>query len=158
MINYIIDKNFGPSGSFAGYILIIVGAFTVLASISGAVLMLLGSFMAFSSTGCSVDSDNFRIRFTNNLWGLIKVGKWQHVHGRMQLGLAHARLAYSVRSLSNRTITVADSDWRISIYDDSNRKGQTICKYKKRIDAENELAKLSELLNLAIRNEEQALR
>lgn len=157
LLTYVTDKSFGPSGGFAGYFLMLVGLATVFLSVSGAVLLLMGSFMGFSTSGCSVDVDHFRIRFTNNLWGFIKVGKWQYVHRKMQLGLSHARMAYQVHSLSNRTISVTDPDWRVNIYDgEKSRKGKTICKYKNREDAEVELARLSELLNLTIRNEKQA--
>ena len=158
LLTYVTDKSFGPSGGFAGYFLMGVGVFTIFLSISGAVLLLLGSFMAFSASGCSVDVDHFRIRFTNNLWGFIKVGKWQYVHRKMQLGLSHARMAYQVHSLSNRTISVTDPDWRVNIYDgEKSRKGKTICKFKNRDDAEEALARLSELLDLSIRNEKLAL-
>lgn len=157
IINYKLDKSFGPAGGTVGIFLMLVGAFTIHLSISGLVLILLGSFMAFSGTGSSVDTAHFRIKFYNNLWGLWKVGKWEYVHPKMQLRLAHARMAYRVYSMSNQSMDVSEPDWRIYVHDGNSRQGQAICKFKKREEAEEELAMLSDVLNLSIRNEKQAL-
>jgi hypothetical protein len=157
LIHYKLDKSFGPAGGTVGIFLMVVGAFTIHLSISGLVLLLLGSFMAFSGSGSAVDTAHFRIKFYNNLWGLLKVGKWEYVHPKMQLRLTHARMAYRVYSMSNRSVDVSEPDWRIFIHDGNSRKGQAICKFKTREKAEEELAKLSDVLNLSIRNEKQAL-
>lgn len=157
IINYKLDKNFGPAGGTVGIFLMLVGAFTIHLSLSGLVLLLLGSFMAFSVTGSSVDPKHFKIRFYNNLWGIWKIGKWEYVHSKMQLRLAHARMAYRVYSMSNQSMDVSEPDWRVYIHDGNSRHGQAICKFKKREEAEEELALLSDILNLSIRNEKQAL-
>lgn len=152
-IKYVLDKSFGPAGSFTGYFLLLFGMITVFISWSGLVLIVLGSFMAFSSSGCMIDCDNFKIRFTDNLWGFIKVGKWQYIHPRMQIGVNHARMMYGVSSIANNKMNVTDSDWRVYIYDGMDRRGKAICKYKNREDAEKELIRLSETLNITIREE-----
>jgi hypothetical protein len=59
--------------------------------------------------------------------------------------------------MSNRSVDVSEPDWRIFIHDGDSRTGQAICKFKTRKEAEEELAKLSDILNLSIRNEKQAL-
>ncbi len=157
IINYKLDKSFGPAGGTVGIFLMLVGAFTIHLSISGLVLILLGSFMAFSGSGCAIDTEHFRIKFYNNLWGILKIGKWAYVHPKMQLRLSHARMAYRVYSMSNQSMDVSEPDWRVYIHDGNNRKGQAICRFKTRQEAEEELAKLSDVLNLSIRNEKQAL-
>ena len=75
----------------------------------------------------------------------------------MQLHLMHARMAYKVYSISNQSVNVTQPDWRVYIYDGESHKGQAICKFEKREDAEEALTRLSEILNLKIRNEKQAL-
>ncbi|WP_062123895.1 hypothetical protein [Geofilum rubicundum] len=157
VIHYRLDKSFGPSGGVVGSFLMIVGVFTIHLSISGWILLLLGSFMAFSAAGCAIDTEHFRIKFYNNLWGIWKVGKWKYVHRKMQLRLTHARMAYRVYSMSNRSVDVSEPDWRIFIHDGNSRQGQAICKFKNREAAEEELAKLSDWLNLSIRHEKEAL-
>ena len=134
------------------YFILLVGLITVFASWSGLVLIVLGSFMAFSTSGCMIDCDNFKIRFTDNLWGIFKV-KWQYIHPRTQIGVNHARMMYRVSSISNHNIDVSDPDWRVYIYDGVDRRGKAICKFKNRVDAERELIRLSEALNIPIREE-----
>lgn len=153
IIKYVLDKSFGPPGSFTGYFILLVGLITVFASWSGLVLIVLGSFMAFSTSGCMIDCDNFKIRFTDNLWGIFKVGKWQYIHPRTQIGVNHARMMYRVSSISNHNIDVSDPDWRVYLYDGVDRRGKAICKFKNRVDAERELIRLSEALNIPIREE-----
>ena len=73
IIKYVLDKSFGPPGSFTGYFILLVGLITVCASWSGLGLSGLGSFVACSRSGCMLDCDNFKIRFTDNLCRLFKV-------------------------------------------------------------------------------------
>lgn len=148
IIHYTIDKSFGPAGSFAGYFLMLIGIFTIHLSLSGLVLIILGSLMAFSTSGCSVDPGNFKLRFTNNLFGFIKIGTWQYAHPRMKLGLIHANVVHRVYSMSNRFIDLKNRDFRVMLYEASGRKVAVICRFKKREDAETELAHLSDLLGL----------
>ncbi|MDG5799829.1 hypothetical protein QA597_05575 [Marinilabiliaceae bacterium ANBcel2] len=151
ILNYTLDKSFGPAGSVVGYFIILVGVSTVHLSFSGVVLMLIGSFMAFSTTGSVIDVDNFKIRFTNNLFGFIKIGGWRYVHPKMMIGLSDSKMTYRVYSMSNRSVDMGYSDYRIYLYNSDGRRGNAICRFKKLKDAEDELATLSDLLGLQIR-------
>jgi hypothetical protein len=151
VIHYRLDKSFGPAGSTAGFFLLIVGAITIFESFSGAILILMGSFMAFSSSGSTVDLDNFRIRFTNDLFGIWRIGKWQYVSRKMRIGLSDAHMVYRVYSMSNRSVDVTSNDFRVYLYNEDGRKGMAICRFKKLEEAKEELAKLSDLLGLQIR-------
>ncbi|ASB48210.1 hypothetical protein [Alkalitalea saponilacus] len=150
-LHYNLDKSFGPAGAVAGYFLIAVGVATIYQSFSGAILIVLGSFMAFSNTGASIDIDNFKIRFSNNLFGFIRLGNWQYVSPKMKIGLSNTKLVYRVYSMSNRSIEVKNSDFRIFLYNEDNKKGQAICRFKEKEDAEEELIKLSDLLGLEVK-------
>lgn len=151
IVHYKLDKSFGPAGSVAGFFLLAVGVFTVHNSWPGAVLIVFGSFVAFSSSGCTIDFDNFRIRFTNNLFGLFKVGKWMYVSPNMKVGLSDAHLVYQVRSMSNRSMAVTTDDFRVFLFKGNERKGQAICRFKSRERALEELGRISDLLGLQIR-------
>ncbi|WP_026474963.1 hypothetical protein [Alkaliflexus imshenetskii] len=153
ILNYTLDKSFGPAGSIVGYFLMAVGISTIHLSLSGLVLIMLGCFMAFSASGCSIDVENFKIRFSNNLFGFIKIGTWHYVHPRMKLGLSNSKMTYRVYSMSNRSVDMKSSDFRVYIYEESGRKGNAVCRFKKREEAEAELARLSDLLGLEIRGE-----
>jgi len=151
IVNYKLDKSFGPAGAAAGFFLMAVGVITIFESFSGAVLIILGSFMAFSSSGCTIDFDRFRIRFTNNLFGLFRVGKWLYVSPRMKVGLSDTHMVYRVRSLSNRSVDVSTDDFRVFLYQDNGRRGEAICRFKTRERALEELARISDLLGLQVR-------
>jgi hypothetical protein len=155
-IHYSLDKVFGPAGSVTGIFLILVGVATIHLSFSGAILIGLGSFMAFTTTGTSVDIENFRIRFSNNLFGFIKVGKWRYVSPKMKLGISNAKMTYRVYSMSNRSIDVSNTDVRVYLFNEDGRKINAVCRYKKVETAQEELARLSDILGLEIRNEKEA--
>jgi hypothetical protein len=151
VIHYRLDKSFGPAGSTAGFFLLIVGAITIFESFSGAVLILMGSFMGFSSSGSTVDLANFRIRFSNDLFGFWRVGKWKYVSRKMKIGLSDAHMVYRVYSMSNRSVDMSSNDFRVYLYNEDGRKGMAICRFKKLEEAKEELAKLSDLLGLQVR-------
>lgn len=151
IIHYKLDKSFGPAGAAAGFFLITIGIITIFESFSGAILMVLGSFMAFSTSGSTVDFDNFRIRFTNNLFGIFRVGDWKYVSPQMKIGLSDAHMVYRVYSMSNRSVDVSSDDFRIFLYGVENRKGMAICRFKKKEEALEELSRLSDLLGLQVR-------
>ena len=113
--------------------------------------MFVGSFMAFSASGCTVDFDNFRIRFTNDLFGFWRIGKWKYVSRKMMIGLSDAHIVYRVYSMSNRSVDVSSNDFRVYLYNEDGRKGMAICRFKKLEKAKEELARLSDLLGLQIR-------
>lgn len=148
---YRLDKSFGPPGAAAGFFLLTIGVITIFKSFSGAILIVLGSFMAFSSSGCTVDFDNFRIRFSNDLFGFIRVGGWRYVSPKMSVGIAEDHRVYRVYSLSNRSVGASTDDFRVSLYINNERKGMAICRFKKLEDALEELPRLSDLLGLPIR-------
>lgn len=151
LVHYILDKSFGPAGSAAGYFLIAVGVFTIFESFSGAILMVMGSFMAFSASGCTVDFKNFRIRFSNDLFGFWRIGKWKYVSAKMRIGISDARVIYRVYSMSNRSVDLSNADFRVYLYNEDGRKGMAICRFKNLEEAKEELARLSDLLGLQIR-------
>lgn len=150
-VHYRLDPSMGPSGATAGYVFLVIGLFTVWDSYSGAILIILGSFMAFSFSECTVDFNNYRIRFSNNLFGFIRVGKWVYVSHNMMVGLSDAHMVYRVYSLSNRSIDVSNNELRIYLFNEEGRRVMTICRFKKIDQALVELARLSDLLGLQIK-------
>jgi hypothetical protein len=152
--HYRLDKTFGPAGASAGYFLLLVGIATIYLSFSGAILMVFGCFMAFSFTGCSVDSNNLRVRFTDVLFGFIRLGKWVTVTPGMQLGVSELRMVYRAHSMSNRSVEVAFDDCRVFLYSPGERRGRAICRFKKKEDALTEMARLSDMLGLEIRTQQ----
>ncbi len=153
LLHYNLDKSFGPAGAFTGYLLIILGLNSLIFfhSLSGLVLLFLGSFTAFTKSGTSININDFTIKYSTILFGFIKLGKWQYINRRMQLGLSEAKISYRVRSMSNRFIDVNNKDFRIYLYNEDGLKRKAICRFKERFVAEKELIKLSDLLNIQIK-------
>ncbi len=151
MVYYRLDKGFGPAGSTTGYFLLFVGIISVFQSLSGLILIALGSFTAFSTTGCTVDFKNYRIKFSNDYFGFLRVGKWQYISRNMMVGLSDAKMVYRVYSLSNRSVDATYGDFRVYLYDLYGRKINPICKFKSKERALEEITKLSDLLGLQIK-------
>ena len=70
------EKSFGPVGIFAGVVLFVTGIILIIFHLSGLILLLIGAFVGFSSTSTLIDYENKRVIFSNNLFGIIRIGKW----------------------------------------------------------------------------------
>jgi hypothetical protein len=68
----------------------------------------------------------------------------------MGLGCANTKMTYRVYSMSNRSVDVDSTDFRVFLYDEDGRKMKPLYRFKSRQDAEEELDRLSDLLGLQI--------
>lgn len=118
---YKLDKSFGPSGSFAGYIIFVAGLIATYSNTGGLILVVIGAFVGFSSTGAEIDPDKKKIRFSNYLFGLISAGKWIDIEPTMKLGIKESTVTWTTFSRSNRSVDTVNNDFRIALYgsDDS---------------------------------------
>jgi len=122
IINNKLDKLFGPVGTSAGIIVFTVGVIATIFSLTGIILVLIGAFVGFTSTSAQIDADNKRVRLSNNLFGVIRIGQWVHIEPDMKIGIIKSTKKWRAYSRSNRTIDVSDIDFRILIYDSNNRQ------------------------------------
>ena len=74
-----MDRTFGPFGSSTGFFLMIGGLVATWFSIFGLLIVLTGAFVAFTSSGVQIDTENKRLRYSDNLFGFIKTGKWTDI-------------------------------------------------------------------------------
>jgi len=123
-----LDKSFGPSATFAGYTILVVGLITTYSNWGGLILVLVGAFMGFSSTSTVIDSDNKRIRFSNNLFGFIKTGKWIKIDPKMKIGIKESNITWTTFSRSNRSIDTMKKDFRIVLCDSDDTEIMEISK------------------------------
>jgi len=145
-----LDKSFGPSGTFAGYIIFIAGLIATYSNLAGLILVLIGAFVGFSSTVALVDPDNKRIEFSNNLFGLIQMGKWIAIEPTMKLGIKESNITWSTFSRSNRSIDTVKKDFRIALYDSDENEIMEIHKNDSFEEAQVELDIISRQLRLNI--------
>lgn len=116
VVKHKLDKSFGPSGSFAGYILFVVGLITTYSNWGGLILVVVGAFVGFSSTSTVFDPESKKIMFSNNLFGFLKTGKWLEIDATMKVGIKESNITWTTFSRSNRSIDTVKKDFRIALY------------------------------------------
>ena len=143
-----LDKSFGPVGSSAGTFVFIAGIISTWFSLAGLAMVLLGAFVGFSTSRTTVDFNKKRIRFSNDLFGFVKTGKWIIIEPGMALGIRHEDRAWRAYSRSNRPLDIETSDLRIFLFDSSGKIILPVMKTDSPETAETELVKLGNQLNL----------
>ena len=145
-----LDKSFGPAGSSAGIFLFIIGIITTYTSVIGLILILLGAFMGFSSTSTFIDSDKRRIKFSNNLFGILKTGNWIQINPAMKLAIKDSAITWRTYSRGNRTLDIEAKDFRIILLDSDNQEIMQIKKTDSYETARAELEILRIYMNISI--------
>jgi hypothetical protein len=145
-----LDKTFGPSGSFAGYIIFIAGIIATYSNPIGLTLVFIGAFVGFSTTSTIIDAGKKRILFSNNLFGLIQTGKWIDIDTAMKLGIKESNITWTTFSRSNRSIDTLNKDFRIVLFDSGGKEIMEISKTKSLDAAKIKLETVSRELELEI--------
>jgi hypothetical protein len=117
-----LDKSFGPFGSSAGFFLMVGGLAATYFEPAGIILALIGAFASFTSTSTYIDTDNKMIKHTDNLFGIIPVGKWIAVKPDMKLGMGKSHRGYVGYVRGAQPVDIHYTDIRIFLYDSSNKK------------------------------------
>ena len=128
MINNRLDKSFGPVGSFSGIVVFIAGLVSVYFSLFAFILVLIGAFVGFSYSSTWIDMERQRVRFSNNIFGLIKTGPWVQIENNMKIGIKKSNQVWRSYSRSNRTLDIANEDYRLILY---NLEGKMVMPIKK---------------------------
>ncbi len=144
-----IVLTFGPAGSFAGYVLLIVGLLT-LNSWVGIILILLGLFFAFSFSGTTIDRKNNKYRQYTKIFGLFKVGDWEELSKFTGITYLINNSSFRVFSGGNRSIDTKQNNYLIYLVGADNRTKIVVMKCKTKELAKTESKKLSEILNLPV--------
>ena len=146
-----LDKPFGPMGSFAGIVMFIAGLVATYFALTGLILVFVGAFIGFTSTSTLLDDDKKRIKFSNNLFGIIPVGQWIEIKPEMKVGLKNIQRGYRAYSRSNRMFDVHIKDIRIMLYGADNKPIMPIRKIDSLDSAKTELETLSKQFGLGLR-------
>ncbi|MEI7982893.1 MAG: hypothetical protein WCI71_14670 [Bacteroidota bacterium] len=117
-----LDKSFGPVGVSAGVVLFIAGLILTYFYFSGIILVLVGAFVGFTYSSTLIDYDKKRIKFSNNLFGVIRTGKWVPIEPTMKIGIRKSDQTYRAYSRSNRTLDVTQNDFRLIICDSEHKE------------------------------------
>lgn len=146
-----LDKPFGPMGSFAGIVMFIAGLVATYFALSGLILVFVGAFLGFTSTSTLLDTDKKRIKFSNNLFGIIPVGQWIEIKPEMKVGLKNIQRGYRVYSRSNRMHDVHIKDIRIMLYGADNKQIMPVKKFDSLDSAKTGLESLRKQFGLGLR-------
>ena len=144
-----LDKSFGPSGTLAGYTILVIGLITTYTNWGGILLVMVGVFMGFSSTSSVMDTDKKRIMFSNNLFGFIKTGKWVDIDNAMKVGIKESNVTWTTYSRSNRSIDTIKKDFRIVLCDSDEKEIMEISKSDSLDSAATQLELISKQLGLS---------
>ena len=98
------DKAFGPVASFSGYVILIAGLIATYFSLTGLILVLFGAFVGLTNYCTTIDYANRKAKFSNNIFGFIKIGKWLDITESMRIGIKKSNTTYRTYSRSNVSV------------------------------------------------------
>jgi hypothetical protein len=145
-----LDKSFGPVGTSAGIFLFAAGLIITFYSLPGLILVLIGAFVGFTSTSTLIDFDKKRIRFSNNIFGIIPIGQWISIQTDMKIGIKKSNKVWRAYSRSNRTLDIANNDYRLILYDSKGKEIMPLQKSDNLDSAKLNLDKISKQLGIGI--------
>ncbi|MFH1296173.1 MAG: hypothetical protein ABIJ04_02730 [Bacteroidota bacterium] len=145
---YRLDKSFGPGGSFAGLILVIVGLVLIPFYWTGSILIVIGAFAGFTGSGCEIDVKNRRVRPCHLLLGIFKTGKWRAMDSFQTIRVVRTIRSFRTFSLSNRAMNTTQEDYRVVLEAGTPQSRLEMQKFKTREEALLEARKLADLLGI----------
>lgn len=143
-----LDKPFGPFGTSTGFFMLLGGIIATCFSFFGLFIAIIGAFVCFTSTSTIIDPDNKKIKFSNNLFGIIQVGKWIDIKPDMKLGLKKSHRGYRAYIRGTQPIEIHYNDIRIFLYGSDNKQIMQVKKIDSYQSAKNDLNNLGIILGL----------
>jgi hypothetical protein len=149
IINNKLDRSFGKFAVFAGLIVFISGCLTI-TYIWPVFFILVSSFIIFTRSGIQIDTEKRQVRLYQNLFGIYKTGKWKTLDLYKGLILIPIKRYFRMASMSNRSATVEEQDFRIFLVNKMNKPDFPIKKCKTLEDAQSRIDELSLWLKLPV--------
>jgi hypothetical protein len=144
-----LDSFFGPSGSFAGYVLFAVGFITIIQGyLAGAILIPFGALMSFTYTGTEIDAGQNKFRNYSKLFGLFKTGKWLTLNQIQHMRIIRSNIGYTVYSRGNRPLDIKKSDYRLVMESDDLQSRVVVMASKSKDQLRTKAEELSQILNI----------
>ena len=143
-----IDSSFGPYESFAAKLVFVAGCVGVWYSLKAILLIWVGAFFGFTYFRAAIDLDKQRVRNGDVLLGIFGTGKWVEIDPEMTVGLMKRENVRRISSLSNRRVSVPESEFMVVLFDAEGKKLMSLNKNESLESANDELFRLSDLLNL----------
>lgn len=134
-----LDKSFGSVGTSAGMFLFIAGLILTCLYFSGLILVLIGAFVGFTSSSTLIDYGKKRVKFSYNLFGFVRTGKWLQIEPSMKIGIRESNQTFRTYSRGNRTLDITQKDFRLFLFDFNKREMMPIKKTDSLVAAKIEL-------------------
>jgi hypothetical protein len=115
------DKVFGPVGTSTGIPLILGGIFISWFSMYGLFLSIIGAFVAFTDSSTTIDPKRKMVYFSNNIFGILKFGKWIELKPEMSIAIRKNNQIYRAYNRSNRTLDIKTHNYQIILCDDKRK-------------------------------------
>lgn len=149
-----LDRSFGSVGTSAGIFLVLAGIIMSCIYPSALVLILIGGFVGFTGTSTRINYHKKQVKFSNNIFGFIPVGKWLRIDPSMKIGIRDSNQTYRAYSRGNRTLDIAQNDFRLVLFDSQNGEIMPLKKINTLVVAKMELEIMSRKLELTILQKE----
>lgn len=144
-----IDTLLGPSGTFAGYSLMILGAIGTFYDLTGLIPVFAGMFMALTFDGTIIDYRLRRIKGYTCLFGILKLGKWHDIDDFTKFIIYRSSRKYTTYSRANIPLDLKSTDIRLALLNSSGNKKIIINKYSSFESARNDMTELINDLDIS---------
>lgn len=122
MQKFALGKSFGPVGSSAGLFIFIAALVIICFSPIGIILFVLGGFLGFSKSATRIDFSRKRIKFSNDVFGILPIGCWVSIVPGMHIECARSNKIWRSFSRGNRSLDVADTGYWLYLHGPDNKK------------------------------------
>lgn len=117
-----LDQSFGSTGTSAGIFLVLMGIIVSCIYLSGLILVVIGGFVGFTSTSVLIDYTANKVKFSNNIFGFIPVGKWMQIDHSMKIGIKELKTTSRTFSMGNQALDINQNDFRLVLFDSKNKE------------------------------------
>lgn len=143
-----LHKIAGPSGTFAGYILLIFGAITSIFVITGLPVLILGLYLAFGYFSSTIDADNRRVRSGIMLFGWSLSGKWIEIDDTYLPKIRQVKTRHTVHSAGNRTLDLNQIVYKIVLISSVHSREFSLAVFQDEQEAQDQSLIIQDLLQL----------
>jgi len=145
-----LDRVFGPFGSSMGFFLLLGGILATYFSFIGLIIILIGAFISFTTTSTLIDFENKKVKFSNNLFGIIAIGRWINIKPDMKVGMKKIHRGYRAYIRGTQAVDIHNKDFRLILYSSDNKQIMPLIKFNSYDSSKAALQELSSSLGLNI--------
>jgi len=105
--------------------------------------------MGFSTESALIDPEKKRVRFSNNLFGIIRTGRWINVDPGMKIKIKKSDMMWRTYSRGNRSLDIINDDFILILVGSNNKDIMEIKKADSLEAAKRDMETLNKQLGLS---------